>query len=78
MQPGNLTDNRAARLKVSGKVQGVWFRASTEKEAVRLGINGWVKNCNDGSVQIWAEGSNLEEFIQWCHEGPPQARVDSV
>ncbi|MCA9482572.1 MAG: acylphosphatase [Nitrospina sp.] len=78
MQPGNLTGNRAARLVVSGKVQGVWFRASTEKEAARLGICGWVRNCNDGSVEIFAEGTELDVFIQWCHEGPPLARVDSV
>lgn len=78
MQSGNLTENRAARLVVSGKVQGVWFRASTEKEAGRLGIRGWVRNRNDGSVEIFAEGPALEEFVQWCHKGLPLANVKSV
>ncbi len=65
---------------VSGKVQGVWYRASTVEEARRLGLTGWVRNLPDGRVEIVAEGpkERLEELIAWCHEGPPLAVVDRV
>jgi len=68
------------RIIVSGMVQGVFFRASTRDEAVRLGIGGWVRNQNDGSVEIVAEGTReqIEEFIDWCRTGPPDARVDEL
>ncbi len=78
MQPRDLSKIKAAHLKVRGKVQGVWFRASTEKEALRLGVCGWVRNCPDHSVEILAEGAALDEFIKWCHEGPPLAEVEAV
>ncbi len=68
------------QIKVSGKVQGVWFRDSTLEKAQELGIKGFVKNESDGSVYIEAEGSKdaLKKFINWCHEGPPFAKVTSV
>ena len=78
MQPRDLNEIKAANLKVRGKVQGVWFRASTEKEAHRLGVCGWVRNCPDLSVEIRAEGAALDDFIKWCHEGPPLAEVEAV
>lgn len=68
------------RIVIIGRVQGVFFRASTRDEALRLGIGGWVRNQNDGSVEIVAEGDReqLEEFIDWCRTGPPDARVDEL
>ncbi len=67
-------------LLVSGLVQGVYYRASTEAEATRLGVNGYARNLPDGRVEIVAEGSEdqLEELRRWCEVGPPAAQVDSV
>ncbi len=65
---------------VRGRVQGVFFRASTQREARRLGVTGWVKNLSDGSVEIVAEGEDdrVKEFLQWAQRGPSAARVDRV
>jgi acylphosphatase len=67
-------------LIVKGRVQGVWFRESTRITAEELMIKGWVKNRSDGTVEITAEGMehNIKKFVEWCHEGPPQAIVNSV
>ncbi len=67
-------------LKISGSVQGVAYRVSAKHEADRLGVTGSVMNCHDGSVCIEAEGGQVEldKFIQWCHIGPPGARVDLI
>ncbi len=67
-------------LYVSGHVQGVFFRAHTQEVAKKLGIVGWVKNLDDGRVEIVAEGKegDLQKLIEWCWEGPPGARVDDV
>lgn len=71
---------KQVHLLVRGRVQGVFFRASTEREARRLGVFGWVKNRPDGSVEIVAEGPEraLAELVQWAHKGPTAARVDYV
>jgi acylphosphatase len=71
---------RRASLRIRGKVQGVFFRESARIEASRLGLTGWVRNREDGSVEAVAEGepATLEEFIRWCHRGPPAARVTDV
>ena len=68
------------RLIVKGRVQGVYFRASTVQCARHLGLTGWVMNRYDGSVEMVAEGrpDGIEEFIVWCRQGPPGARVDEV
>lgn len=70
----------AVHLLVQGRVQGVFFRASTEKKAVELGLSGWVRNCEDGSVEVHAEGDreNLDQFIAWCRKGPPLAKVNEL
>lgn len=67
-------------IKVTGRVQGVFFRQKTLEEAVRLGLNGTVQNMPDGSVEIHGEGSEekLEEFIKWCGAGPNNAIVEEV
>jgi acylphosphatase len=67
-------------LKVSGRVQGVYFRASTVEQARRLGLSGWVMNCPDSSVEVVAEGEieQLEKLTHWCRTGPPGAQVKEV
>jgi acylphosphatase len=71
---------RRATLRISGKVQGVFFRESARVEASRLGLTGWVRNRSDGTVEAVVEGEPdpLEDFIRWCHRGPTQARVTGV
>jgi acylphosphatase len=73
-------DHVRVRVKIAGRVQGVFFRAATLDEARRLGVTGWVMNCPDGSVEAVAEGSRskIEELIAWCHHGPPGAQVKKV
>lgn len=68
------------KLKISGHVQGVFFRISTRKLAVKLGLTGWVKNNNDGSVDCLAEGdkSKLEELVDWCKQGFDYAQVEKI
>ena len=67
-------------IKVSGKVQGVYFRASAAEKATELGISGFVRNERDGSVYIEAEGEeeNLSQLVVWCHQGPVRAQVSKV
>jgi acylphosphatase len=71
---------RRVRAIVSGRVQGVSYRASTVDEARRLGLVGWVKNRVDGAVELEAEGApdNVDALLAWCKAGPPSARVDRV
>ncbi len=68
------------RFIVSGRVQGVFFRASTAREAGRLGLSGTAKNLSDGTVVVMAAGTkkNLEVLEQWLVDGPPMARVTEV
>ncbi len=68
------------KLKVSGRVQGVWYRASTERKAKELGICGFVQNEPDGSVYIECEGTQaqLNTLIDWCKGGPPLANVTDI
>ncbi|MDO8618953.1 MAG: acylphosphatase [Candidatus Daviesbacteria bacterium] len=67
-------------IKVIGRVQGVFFRAFTKEEAETLELTGFVKNHDDGSVYISAEGEEdkLKQFIKWCHKGPMLAKVEKV
>ena len=69
-----------ARFLVSGRVQGVFFRASTRNEAERLGIAGTASNLADGRVEVIASGSDasLDALEKWLRRGPPSARVDEV
>ena len=73
-------DTRARRWCVSGRVQGVFFRASTQEEARRLGLTGYARNQPDGSVEVVAVGSPaaLDQLEEWLAEGPRMARVDRV
>jgi len=68
------------RYIVSGRVQGVFFRASARDQAVRLGLDGYARNLADGSVEVLACGREaaIAELERWLHQGPPLARVTSV
>ena len=65
---------------ISGRVQGVWFRASTRDKAQQLGLTGWVKNTSEGNVEAVFEGEEklINEMLDWCHHGPPMAEVENV
>jgi acylphosphatase len=69
-----------ARLRVTGLVQGVFYRQSTANEAARLGVAGTVRNVVDGAVEVVAEGDQeaVEALVAFCRRGPPAARVASV
>ena len=71
---------RARRFRVTGRVQGVCFRASTRTEAKRLGLTGHARNLADGSVEVLACGSAqaIDALARWLAAGPPLARVDGV
>jgi len=71
---------RRVRVIVTGRVQGVGYRASTVDEAYRLGLTGWVRNLADGSVELEAQGDEprVAALIAWCADGPPAARVTGV
>lgn len=78
--PTREPEIRRARVVVSGRVQGVWFRGATEQQAVRLGLAGWVRNLPDGTVEASFEGRvrEVDTAIEWCRTGPPSARVDDL
>ena len=69
-----------AHVFVSGTVQGVYYRANTREKARERGVDGWVRNLDDGRVEAVFEGSEdaVESMIEWCHEGSPAAAVDGV
>ncbi len=73
-------DKVRAHARVSGRVQGVYFRYATRDEAHRLSITGWVRNLSDGSVEAVFEGSSkdVEDMVAFFCTGPPRARVDAV
>ena len=67
-------------INIKGRVQGVYFRATTVKAAEKLNLNGIVKNESDGSVSIEVEGTKeqIEPFLKWCYQGPPLAKIKEV
>lgn len=67
-------------IKISGQVQGVFFRVTAKEKADKLGITGFARNEPDGSVYIEAEGEEktLDQFLSWCHKGPSLAKVGKV
>lgn len=69
-----------ARVRISGRVQGVFFRDSARVNAERLDLAGWIENLPDGRVEALFEGpsQNVREMVEWCEQGPPQASVKSV
>jgi acylphosphatase len=70
----------ARHVRVTGRVQGVFFRAWARDEAQALGVSGWIRNCSDGSVEALVEGEAeaIEELIDLLREGPPGAQVEDV
>lgn len=70
----------ARRLVAAGRVQGVFFRDSTRREAIRLGVTGWVRNCPDGTVEAHVEGAAdaVAALVRWAREGPRHADVDDL
>lgn len=75
-----MEDKIGKTITVSGRVQGVFYRASTMEKAQSLGLRGWVKNMPNGDVQIEAfgEASVVNKLVSWCAEGPPMANVTNV
>ncbi|MDO3381782.1 acylphosphatase [Gilvimarinus algae] len=71
---------KTRRYLISGKVQGVHYRASTEARAQELGVKGWTRNLTDGRVEVLASGSQqqLAALADWLEQGPERARVDEV
>lgn len=67
-------------MLITGRVQGVWYRASTRARALELGLTGWVRNLRDGRVEALAEGPEhqLEALLAWCHDGPMLAKVSGI
>jgi acylphosphatase len=65
---------------ISGKVQGVWYRASTKQKADEVGVTGWVRNTDDGNVEAVFEGekTQIDEMIAWCWIGPQRAQVTDI
>jgi acylphosphatase len=68
------------QLLIRGRVTGVFFRASAQREARRLGLTGWVRNRNDGCVELVAEGEEegIREIVHWARHGPSAARVEHL
>ena len=79
-QPGGDREPVRAHLTVTGRVQGVFYRASAQSEGLRLGLTGEVLNLPDGGVEAVVEGERhaVEDFIAWCRRGPPAAHVEDV
>ena len=69
-----------AHVFVTGRVQGVYYRATTRDTAREYGITGWVRNLPDGRVEAVFEGAqeSVESMVEWCHEGSPAATVEAV
>ncbi len=67
-------------FRIEGRVQGVWFRESTRREATALGITGFAKNMADGMVQVLAcgEAEAMDQLAEWLKQGPPMAQVTNV
>lgn len=65
---------------VSGKVQGVFYRQNTKQQAKKLNLTGWVKNLDDGRVEliVCGEQDNVQKLLNWLPDGPPRAKVDNV
>lgn len=71
---------KRVHVYISGRVQGVFFRAETKDTARAFKLTGWVRNMSDGRVEALFEGKadNVDKMLEWCHIGPPAARVEEV
>ena len=75
-----MSEKKAVRTIISGRVQGVCFRMETELAALRFGVNGWVRNKRDGTVEAFFEGEagDVDAMVKWCATGPPMSTVAEV
>ena len=75
-----MAERVRAHVFVSGRVQGVYYRASTREAAADRGVDGWVRNLTDGRVEAVFEGprEDVDAMVEWCHDGSPNARVEDV
>ena len=75
-----MSDVKAVRCQISGRVQGVGFRYTARDRASDLGLTGWVRNISGGRVEVFAQGSGpiVDVFLTWLHDGPTAARVDRL
>ncbi len=75
-----MADKERVHATISGRVQGVSFRDSTRQEAENLGLTGWVRNTEDGSVEAIFEGDSdaVNQMVEWCKSGPSSANVEEV
>lgn len=75
-----MVDRTRAHVFVSGRVQGVYYRATTREEAEKQDVDGWVRNLDDGRVEAVFEGPSraVESMVEWCRTGSPQADVSDV
>jgi acylphosphatase len=75
-----MSERVRAHVHVTGKVQGVYYRANTRDTAREHGVDGWVRNLDDGRVEAVFEGpeADVGTLVEWCHDGSPRARVDEV
>jgi acylphosphatase len=73
-------DRRAVRVRITGRVQGVWFRAWTREQATARGLDGWVRNRADGTVEALfaGPGEAVDDMLAACRKGPPAAKVTGV
>ena len=71
---------KRVHLIISGKVQGVWYRASTREQALKLNLTGWIRNRDSGDVEAIVEGEKvaIQKLISWCSTGPPLAEVKNI
>lgn len=71
---------KTVHVRITGKVQGVWFRQSTKQEAETHYITGWIKNTKDGAVEGVFQGAenDVDALLHWCHHGPPLSKVEEV
>jgi acylphosphatase len=77
---GDANEVARARVRVAGRVQGVFFRAEARDRARSLGLSGWVRNAHDGSVEASFEGpaERVQSMVEWCRRGPALAEVQDV
>lgn len=75
-----MNQQERIRVVVSGRVQGVFYRASTQEEATAIGVTGWVRNLDNGDVEFEAQGTpdQLQQLLQWAQRGPARALVTSL
>ena len=75
-----MENQACAHVIISGRVQGVFFRAETQKAAIRLDLRGWVRNLPDGTVEALFEGprERVDQILEWCWKGSPHSKVTDV